>query len=147
MKLSSIVLSGILCLGVTAVAMPVPFAYARPSTYADGVEALTDELWWQLHPEMRGLMIDDSDRIFIQEWQAIRRVVRANSVSFSGGACFDGYSASFKGNLDKVADAIFYVRYPAFREQKIRQDERGAARIWSEIRLRFRNPNEVTSCY
>jgi hypothetical protein len=146
MKLSSIVLSGILCLGVATVVMPVPSVYARPSTYTDGVEALTDELWWQIRPEMRGSKIDDGDSLFIQEWQAIRRVVRANSVSFSGGECFDGYSAYFNGDLDQVADAVFYVRYPAFRGQKIRQEERGAARAWSEIRLRLRSPNGATSC-
>jgi len=146
MKLSSIALSGILYLGVANIAMPVPSAYARPSTYNDGVNALTDELWWQVRPEMRGSKIDDGDSVFIREWQAIRRVVRANSTSFSGGYCFDGYSAYFNGDLDKVADAIFYVRYPAFRGQPIRRDEQGAARAWSEIRLRLRSPNGATSC-
>lgn len=146
MKLTSIVLSGILCLGVTTLATPIPSAYARPSTYTDGVDALTDELWWQLRPEMRGSRIDDGENLFIQEWRTIRRVVRSNSVSFSGGSCFDGYSAYFNGNLDQVADAIFYLRYPAFRGQKIRPEEKGAARAWSEIRLRLRSPNGVTSC-
>ncbi|WP_055076941.1 hypothetical protein [Pseudanabaena sp. 'Roaring Creek'] len=145
MKLASIVLSGILCLGVTTL-MPTLSAYARPSTYNDGVDALTDELWWQIRPEMRDSKIDTGNSLFIREWQAIQRVVRANSRSFSGGYCFDGYSAFFDGNLDRVADAVFYVRYPAFSGQRIRQEEQGAARVWTEIRLRLRNPNGVTSC-
>jgi hypothetical protein len=119
MGISQVLRTGALTVSTVLLGIPAP-VYPTPSTYEGGVDALTDELWWQLRPNLRNQKIRADQVLFRNEWRAIRRVVRANSISFSGGQCFEGFSAAFVGNLDDVADAIFYVRYPQLAGRKIR---------------------------
>lgn len=145
MRISQVLMTGALTVSTVLLGIPTP-TYASPDTFEGGVDSLTDELWWQLRPNLRDQKIRADQVLFRNEWRAIRRVVRANSRSFSGGRCFDGFSASFEGSLDDVADAVFAVRNPQLAGRKIRTGEVELARQWLQIRSRLTNPNGVTSC-
>ncbi len=112
------------------------------------IDQWTNKFFFRLHPELIGRKISIDEVNYINEWQAIEKVVRHSLVyqkyaghNFGSDWYLLNYDTQVKNGvklvscvLDNVADAIFYQRHPELQNRRIRPGETALAYEWVKIR-------------
>jgi hypothetical protein len=125
----------------------IPLILSSPSivhaeTREQSVDSVTDWLFGNLHPGLNRRRLQSYEYDYIREWNAIRRVIdqgglRYSKVGPTGGACGEPdwtFSNQDEALKERLADAVFYSRYPGRQGAPIRPDERAAIREWVKIK-------------
>ncbi len=118
------------------------------------IDRLTDYIFYNLHPQLNSRKIRSDETQYINEWAAIKKVVSNDNLVYQD-ACgrnstnyewllskYDGDGPGRAGRtislsspvLDKVADAVFYIRHPELGYRRIQPSETRLASEWSKIR-------------
>ena len=111
---------------------------AHASTRQQAVDDITDQLFKNLHPQLGGRKLRSHEYRYIQEWQAIWKVVNQAGVIWTNQntkTCLPEWS--FPGGealQERLADAVFYSRYPGRNGAAISPNERSAIREWLNIK-------------
>jgi hypothetical protein len=122
---------------------------AKAESRDQSVDTVTDSLFHNVNPELKRRKIRTSESAYIQEWQVIRQVVdrglRYKKLDPKKNPCeipdwyFDNKDEAFR---DRLADAIFYHRYPAMKGQPIDRSDRTSTGEW----LKFKRSMGVAYC-
>jgi hypothetical protein len=143
----------ILTLG-SLILSPIP-ANSQPQEIIDprGEELIarwTDNFFYSVNPQLSQRKIRADETLYIREWNAIARVV-PDILVYENSACggdkrtfewlLSNYDTQSRNglnlvseDLDKIADAIFYVRNPELGGRKIQPGETALANEWLRIR-------------
>ncbi|MEK0194706.1 MAG: hypothetical protein EAZ78_03700 [Oscillatoriales cyanobacterium] len=113
------------------------------------IDEWTDNIFYKLHPQLNRRKIRPNETQYINEWAAIRKVLRDGNLVYERG-CGPSYwwhlsefdtpgrnpreIVVFSSVLNKVADAIFYTRNPDLGYRAIQRSETRLASEWSKIR-------------
>lgn len=123
------------------------------------IDDWTDNFFYSANPQLSRRKLRAGETEYIREWNAIQRVV-PDMLAYGNQACgrepnnFDWMLINYDGgsrdrrfdseDLDKVADAIFYVRHPELGYRKIQPGETALANEWMRIR---RAVSRLHPCY
>lgn len=123
---------------------------ASAETRQQSVDSVTDWLFGNLHPQLNRRQLRADEYTYTREWQAIRRVVdqgglRYEKVNPNLNPC-DIPDWSFPNDdealKERLADAVFFARYPARRGRAISPNDRAAIREW----IKLKNSMNVAYC-
>ncbi|MDB9517501.1 hypothetical protein PN466_11135 [Roseofilum reptotaenium CS-1145] len=127
---------------------------ARNPISPEAIDLWTDRFFYSVNPQLSERKIRPDETEYVREWNAIQSVMQAlliphnhncesglaNSAlaNSAGLANYDsvsrnGVNLSSK-DLDRVADAIFYLRNPEFGDRQIQPGETRLANEWLRIR-------------
>lgn len=135
-------------MGLFAIALIVGIAgraTAYPISYEDAVNETADMLFHHLHRDLHGRKIAPNESQYIREWQAIHGVVRQGVLQYTkddpkNRGC-DAPEWYYPPNDtrdvaidEKLADAVFFSRYPGRRGRSIQPHEQDAIREWNAIK-------------
>lgn len=142
-------LSGVVILALGSLIFSPTIAYSQPQEIID---RWADNFFYSVNPQLSGRKIRADETLYIREWNAIARVV-ANILVYQHNACGGGgykpasewmlsnYDTQSRNglnlvseDLNKIADAIFYVRNPELAGRKIQPGETALANEWMRIR-------------
>ena len=109
------------------------------------VDRLTDFLFYKVNPELNNRKLQAGDRDYILEWQRLRaaidpRVKPAQEVCNSPGPGDIGWGftvikgETYEQTYDRLADIIFYSRYPQTTGQQISISDKASSNEWLAIR-------------
>ncbi|MCU0547468.1 MAG: hypothetical protein MUE44_35795 [Oscillatoriaceae cyanobacterium Prado104] len=142
-------------LSVKALAQPISYPVADSVTIAANnapekdLDKFTDMIFYRLHPQLNDRKIRSNETQYINEWAAIRKVLRDGNLVYEQGCNvrlewrlseydtpgrFGVGLVAFSSVLNKVADAVFYTRYPGLGYRRIQPDETRLVSEWSKIR-------------
>jgi len=116
----------------------------------EAIDRWADNFFYSVNPQLSRRKIRADETLYIREWNAIQRVV-PNILVYENNACGRGnqnfewllnnYDRQSRNglnlvseDLDKIADAIFYVRNPELGGRKIQPGETALANEWLRIR-------------
>jgi hypothetical protein len=120
-------------------------ATAYPISYEDAVNETADMLFHHLHRDLNGRKIAADEYQYIREWQVIRDAVSQDVLQYTkddpkNKGC-DSPEWHYPWNRtrdvaidEKLADAVFYSRYPERRGRSIQPHEQSAMREWNMIK-------------
>lgn len=140
-------LSGVVILALGSLIFSPTIAYSQPQEIID---RWADNFFYSVNPQLSGRKIRADETLYIREWNAIARVV-ANILVYENSACgrenqnfewlLENYDTQSRNglnlvseDLNKIADAIFYVRNPELAGRKIQPGETALANEWMRIR-------------
>ncbi|NJK68168.1 MAG: hypothetical protein HC789_15590 [Microcoleus sp. CSU_2_2] len=121
-------LTAVPLLSVKAIAQPIDYPVADSVLIATNrapekvIDELTDSIFYKLHPQLNRCKIRPNETQYINEWAAIRKVLRDGNLVYERGCGlwwhlseYDtpgryGEIIKFSPVLNKVADAVFYTR-------------------------------------
>ncbi|MGG6262953.1 hypothetical protein ACQ4M3_24240 [Leptolyngbya sp. AN03gr2] len=123
---------------------------ATAQTREQSVDGVTDWLFGNLHPQLNRRKLRSDEYQYIREWNAIRAVINQGGLQYQRAnpnhrACDIPdwyYSNDDEALRERLADAVFYSRYPERKGRPIAPDERGAMRVW----LKLKNSMYVAYC-
>ena len=122
---------------------------ARKSIPSEAIDDWTDHFFYSVNPQLSERKIRPDETEYIQEWNAIQRVMNELLVTENHGcqsrlghsvglASYDSLSRDGVNlesqDLDRVADAIFYARNPQLGDRRIQPGETRLANEWLRIR-------------
>jgi hypothetical protein len=138
---------------MSAFAMTLALGGAKVSsaeTRQQSVDGVTDWLFGNLHPELNRRKLRTNEYEYIREWQAIRNVIDQGGLQYQkvdpkNNAC--DVPAWFYSNHDealreRLADAVFYSRYPRRKGVPISPSDRALIQEW----LKLKNSMFVAYC-
>lgn len=114
------------------------------------IDRWADNFFYSVNPQLSRRKLRADETLYIREWNAIARVV-PDILVYGNNACSRGnqnlewmlsnYDTQSRNglnlvseDLDKIADAIFYVRNPELGGRKIQPGETALANEWLRIR-------------
>ncbi|KOR36013.1 MULTISPECIES: hypothetical protein [Planktothricoides] len=114
------------------------------------IDRWADNFFYSVNPQLSRRKIRADETLYIREWNAIARVV-PDILVYENSTCggdkptfewllenYDGQSRNglnlVSEDLNKIADAIFYVRNPELGGRRIQSGETGLANEWMRIR-------------
>jgi len=114
------------------------------------IDRWADNFFYSVNPQLSRRKLRADETLYIREWNAIARVV-PDILVYENSACggdkptfewllenYDGQSRNglnlVSEDLNKIADAIFYVRNPELGGRKIQSGETALANEWLRIR-------------
>ncbi|HBK99808.1 MAG TPA: hypothetical protein DD001_22050 [Microcoleaceae bacterium UBA10368] len=141
-------------LSVKAIAQPINYPVVDSVTIAannapeKAIDEFTDSIFYRLHPQLNSRKIRSNETQYINEWAAIRKVVRDNLVyelECTRRLSYDWLISKYDGQarnglilsspvLNKVADVVFYTRHLELGYRRIHPSETSLASEWSRIR-------------
>ncbi|MGI0491535.1 hypothetical protein ACN4EG_06965 [Alkalinema pantanalense CENA528] len=113
---------------------------ATAETRSQSVDRVTDWLFNNVNPELNRRKLRSNEQGYIREWQAIREVVEQGlryEKSSPNDACGtpDWYYPNKDEALkERLADAIFYSRYPQRQGKPIHPNDRTAVQEWLKLK-------------
>ncbi|MEG4286306.1 hypothetical protein QUB68_24560 [Microcoleus sp. A006_D1] len=142
-------------LSVKAIAQPISYPVADSVTIAannapeKAIDESTDFIFYKLYPQLNSRKIRSNETQYIKEWAAIKKVLGDGNLVYQRGCnvrsewrlseydapgVIAGPILLSSTVLNKVADAVFYTRYPELGYRKIKPSETSLASEWSQIR-------------
>ena len=122
---------------------------ATAETRQQSVNSVTDWLFGNLYPQLNRRKLRANEYQYIQEWQAIWTVINNGGLRYERADNINACGIpdwSFQNNdetlKERLADAVFYARYPERRGRPINPNERAAMREW----LKLKNSMYVAYC-
>ncbi len=122
---------------------------ASAETRQQSVNSVTDWLFGNLYPQLNRRKLRANEYQYIREWQAIWTVINNGGLRYERAKDIRACGIpdwSFQNNdealKERLADAVFYSRYPERRGRPINPNERAAMREW----LRLKNSMYVAYC-
>ncbi len=118
----------------------------------EAIDRWADNFFYSVNPQLSRRKLRADETLYIREWNAIARAVPDILVYQNNSCGGGGYKPTFEWmlsnydtqsrnglnlvseDLDKIADAIFYVRNPELGGRKIQPGETALANEWLRIR-------------
>lgn len=135
-----LILSWLICIAIPANSQPI--------LTQEIIIEWTNNLFYIANPQLSRRPIRYNETQYINEWNAIQRVVPDILVyqstcsgyltwmlnSYDGESPRDRRKFLISDDLNKVANAIFYARHPELGDRRIRREETRLANEWLQIR-------------
>jgi hypothetical protein len=169
MKYLILGLIAVSCFPIKVMAQPVTYPAANSVQIVanrapeKAIDELTDFIFYNLHPQLNRRRIRPNETQYINEWAAIRKVVSSDNLvyekecgrnlnnnyqwqlsSYDSSGLARNASPLSSPVLNKVADAVFYLRHPELDYRRIQPTETSLASKWLQIR---RAISSLHPCY